>query len=108
MKVILQDKVDHVGVTQALARGDCVGHMTGKIIQWSKHSRNTALRISAIRMLQSILGDDHRPQGWIYRQSGTNSGNAAADDQYVRKQVRDALRMRRYEVAPKGGNSDLS
>ena len=101
---LADDHVDDPPVAKPLSGGDRIGRVTAEIVQRIEDAGDPPLRIGAVGLQQAVLRDDDDPEARIDGQRGPDAGDAAADDQHVRKSVRNPFRVEPNEIAAFGGD----
>src|SRR3984885_13092947 len=96
--------VDNVRIAEPFAGGHRVGRVTLEVVDRIEDPRDAALRIRAVGLQQAVLGDNDHVERRVDGESRPDAGNAAADYQHVRKEVRNPLGIEADEVTPPARN----
>ena len=98
------DHIDDLRIAKSFAGGDRVGRVTAEVIQRIEDAGNSPLGVGAVGLQQPVFGNDDHFQPRGNGQCRANAGDPSADNQHVRKRVRDAFRIEPDQVAAFGGN----
>ena len=101
---LAHDHLDHVVITQALAGGNRVGDVVGKIIKRIQDTGDSPLGLVAVGERQQVLGDDDGRERRIDRQGRPQAGDAAPDHQHVGEDMSHSLGREADEITSAGRN----
>jgi hypothetical protein len=76
--------------------------MVVEAVRRIKYGGDAPLGISAVGLLEPFLGNHQASQARINGQGGSQTGQAASNDQNVGEEMRDLLRMKWGEIAGTG------
>lgn len=95
---------DDRDVAQALAGGQRVGHVVGEIVDRIENASDAPLGPRAVRELHAVLGGHHHVEPGIDFEGRPHPRDAGSDNQHIREEMRDPLRIEPHEIPPLGGN----
>jgi hypothetical protein len=91
--------LDNFPVAQIRSGNEGVIDVAVEVVLGIQNARDAALRERAVRLLHRVLSDHQQRQPRVDLHRSPQAGDAAPDDQHIGKVMRDALRMKRNEIA---------
>ena len=96
---LLHNRAHDLPVAQHAAGNERVSDVIIEAVVAAQYGGNSSLGISAVRKLKFRLGHDQNREFRIDFQRGSQPGQAAPDDQHIRKEMRHLLRLERGQIS---------
>src|SRR6478752_6345968 len=100
------DHIDDVGVAERAAGDEGVVDMLLEAVVGIHDAGDAALGVAAVGLLDGVFGDDEGAESLVDLICGSQSGEAAADNQHIREEMRQLAGAEGDEVA--GGEHEAS